>query len=238
VGQITGSNIRSALLAIRNVAHRPGTLLPAYRPALGPGKACGIDVSSHQHRINWKQVARQHVPFTYIKATEAATWVDPQFAANWSGAAQGGIPHGAYHFYSLCSTGAAQARNFLRVLPPPSSTSAATSPTTTPSPSTPTTRRTGASKQMPPDHVLRLPGLGAWVPRRVIGLSLDSARIPAYMSTVLMRGIAVRAGPELVVPRDRAVLAGGGSPRQRITGQVFSLSRSALGRPAITSSQE
>lgn len=91
--------------------------LPAYRPALGPGEAYGIDVSSYQHRINWKQVARQHVSFTYIKATEGATWVDPQFAANWSGAAQGGIPHGAYHFYSLCSTGTAQARNFLRVLP-------------------------------------------------------------------------------------------------------------------------
>jgi hypothetical protein len=64
-----------------------------------------------------KQIARQHVSFTYIKATDAPTWVDPQFAANWSGAAQGGIPHDAYHFYSACSTGAAQARNFLRGLP-------------------------------------------------------------------------------------------------------------------------
>ena len=56
------------------------------------------------------------------------------------------------------------------------------------------------------------------------------------MSTVLMRGIAVRAGPELVVLRDRAVLAGSVSMRQRIIGQVFSLSRSALSRPATTSS--
>src|SRR5258708_16827521 len=47
------------------------------------------------------------------------------------------------------------------------------------------------------------------------------------MRAVLMRGIVVRAGPELVVLRGRAVLAGGVSPWQRIIGQVFSLSRSA-----------
>jgi hypothetical protein len=51
-----------------------------------------------------------------------------------------------------------------------------------------------------------------------------------------MRGIVVRAGPELVVLRGRAVFAGGVSPRQRIIGQMFSLSRSALGRRATTSS--
>lgn len=91
--------------------------LPAYRPALGPGESYGIDVSSYQHAIDWQQAARQHISFAYIKATEGATWTDPRFAANWAGARAAGLPHGAYHFYSLCSTGAAQARHFLHVLP-------------------------------------------------------------------------------------------------------------------------
>ena len=91
--------------------------LPAYRPALAPGESYGIDVSAYQHQIDWHQVARQHISFAYIKATEGATWTDSMFAANWSGAASVGIPHGAYHFFSLCSTGAAQAQNFLRAHP-------------------------------------------------------------------------------------------------------------------------
>ncbi len=49
-------------------------------------------------------------------------------------------------------------------------------------------------------------------------------------------GIVVRAGPESVVLRGRAVVVGGVSPRPRIIGQVFSLSRSALHRRATTSS--
>ena len=62
-----------------------------------------------------------------------------------------------------------------------------------------------------------------------------TVRLTADMRAVLMPGIVVRAGPELVVLRGRAVLAGGVSPRQRITGQVFGLSRSAVGRRATTS---
>lgn len=91
--------------------------LPHYRPALRPGEHYGIDVSAYQGRIDWTEVARDHIRFSYIKATEGSDFVDRAFAANWTGAERAGIPRGAYHFFTLCSTGAAQARNFLRTAP-------------------------------------------------------------------------------------------------------------------------
>jgi lysozyme len=84
---------------------------------LRPAERVGIDVSSYQGRIDWAEVARDHIGFTYVKATEGSDFVDRQFAANWGGAEGAGIPRGAYHFFTLCSTGAAQARNFLRTVP-------------------------------------------------------------------------------------------------------------------------
>jgi hypothetical protein len=91
--------------------------LPAFRPALRAGEAYGIDVSAYQGRIDWRRVAGQQVSFAYIKASEGGDFVDRRFAANWSGARRAGVPHGAYHFFSLCTPGLAQARNFLRVVP-------------------------------------------------------------------------------------------------------------------------
>jgi len=91
--------------------------LPAFRPALRAGEAYGIDVSAYQRRIDWRRVAGQDVSFAYIKASEGGDFVDRWFAANWSGATRAGVPHGAYHFFSLCKPGLAQARNFLRVVP-------------------------------------------------------------------------------------------------------------------------
>lgn len=91
--------------------------LPAFRPALLAGEAYGIDVSAYHGRIDWQQVAGQHVSFAYIKASEGGDFVDRRFTANWSGASRAGVPHGAYHFFSLCTPGLAQARNFLRVVP-------------------------------------------------------------------------------------------------------------------------
>ncbi len=91
--------------------------LPAFRPALLAAEAYGIDVSAYQGRIDWQRVAGQQVSFAYIKASEGGDFVDRRFAANWSGASRAGVPHGAYHFFSLCKPGPAQARNFLRVVP-------------------------------------------------------------------------------------------------------------------------
>jgi len=91
--------------------------MPRYRPPLRAGERYGIDVSNHQGVIDWHQVADDDVSFAYIKATEGKDFVDKQFADNWAKSSAAGIPHGAYHFFTLCSSGAEQARNFLKVVP-------------------------------------------------------------------------------------------------------------------------
>lgn len=98
-----------------------GTLLfaalPTYRPSLRPGERYGIDVSHHQRDIDWPRVAGDGISYAYIKATEGESFVDQDFATNWVESEAAGLRRGAYHFFSLCSSGAAQARNFLRVVP-------------------------------------------------------------------------------------------------------------------------
>lgn len=87
---------------------------------LTEGESLGIDVSSHQKTIDWGDVADAGVSFAYIKATEGTGYTDPKFAANWEGATKNGITPGAYHYFTLCSPGADQARDFLKAAPPDS----------------------------------------------------------------------------------------------------------------------
>ncbi len=105
------------VLAIAATAVYYEVFQPYYRPSLRAGETYGIDVSNHQGAIDWPQVARHRIGFAYLKATEGNDFVDKQFAANWAGTAKAGIPHGAYHFFTLCSSGAQQAANFLKVVP-------------------------------------------------------------------------------------------------------------------------
>lgn len=77
----------------------------------------GVDVSHHQGRIDWKALAHDGIAFAYIKATEGASFRDANFATNWVGAADAGLLRGAYHFFTLCQTGADQARNFITHVP-------------------------------------------------------------------------------------------------------------------------
>jgi lysozyme len=74
-------------------------------------------VSHHQGPIDWDRVARDDVSFAYIKATEGTDFVDSRFLDNWNDARAAGLDHGAYHFFTLCSDGEDQAKNFLRVVP-------------------------------------------------------------------------------------------------------------------------
>ncbi|ARS25967.1 GH25 family lysozyme [Sphingomonas sp. KC8] len=85
--------------------------------AASPALRQGIDVSHHQGRIDWRKLPRQGVHFAYIKATEGGDHRDRLFAANWAGAKQAGVARGAYHYFTLCRTGAAQAANFIAVVP-------------------------------------------------------------------------------------------------------------------------
>ncbi len=94
--------------------------VPNWRPTLHSGETFGIDVSNHQGAVDWRAVADDGVAFAYIKATEGGDFTDARFAANWRGAAKARLERGAYHFFTLCRPGLAQAQHFLSVAPPDS----------------------------------------------------------------------------------------------------------------------
>lgn len=96
----------------------------------------GIDISRYQHEINgrrrpvypihWNKLRIRHlgadrrvqgkvdypVSFVYIKSTEGRTYLNKYYAADLRQARRRGIPVGTYHFFSLTSSGALQARHF------------------------------------------------------------------------------------------------------------------------------
>ncbi len=90
---------------------------PRYRPSLRQGERYGLDVSHHQGVIDWARVAADDMSFAYIKATEGGDHVDGRFVENWERAAVAGVERGAYHFFTLCTPGRAQAAHFLEVVP-------------------------------------------------------------------------------------------------------------------------
>lgn len=77
----------------------------------------GIDVSHHQGAIDWARVKASGQTFVFLKATEGADFRDTRFVENWRGARAEGLVTGAYHFFTFCSPGVAQAENFLAVAP-------------------------------------------------------------------------------------------------------------------------
>lgn len=63
----------------------------------------GIDVSEHQGRIDWQQVADSGITFAYLRlgyrgAAEGQLFADQCFAENWSGARAAGLDVGVYFF--------------------------------------------------------------------------------------------------------------------------------------------
>src|SRR5688572_19734658 len=58
----------------------------------------GVDVSVFEPRVNWRTVRAQGHRFALIRATSGIGYVDPKFAAHWSGARGEGILRGAYHY--------------------------------------------------------------------------------------------------------------------------------------------
>jgi lysozyme len=58
----------------------------------------GIDVSSHQDRVDWSRVKADGISFAYVKASEGTTFADPKYQAHVTGAKAAGIATGAYHF--------------------------------------------------------------------------------------------------------------------------------------------
>jgi lysozyme len=87
-------------------------------PSLDEFPVQGLDVSHHQGPIDWEAVgATGRFRFVWIKATEGGDWTDPRFDENWRGAREAGLIPGAYHYFTLCTPGAAQAAHFLATVP-------------------------------------------------------------------------------------------------------------------------
>src|SRR5579863_7888391 len=76
-------------------------------PAGAATYANGVDVSHYQGLINWTQVAAKSYRFTFAKATEGTTLVDPTYPVNRAGAEGMGLRFGAYHFGRPSGTGPA-----------------------------------------------------------------------------------------------------------------------------------
>lgn len=89
---------------------------PKPTPSARPRLVRGIDASHHQGAIDWPRVAGGGYVFAYLKATEGSSFTDPRFAANRSAAIRAGLRVAGYHYFSLCSPGAAQAEHFVSVL--------------------------------------------------------------------------------------------------------------------------
>lgn len=94
-----------------------GALLPAAAEPDARYPRKGIDVSHHQGRIDWAGLPGQGISFAYMKATEGGSHRDRLFAANWAAAKAAGVDRGAYHYFTLCRSGADQAANFIATVP-------------------------------------------------------------------------------------------------------------------------
>jgi lysozyme len=113
-----------ATLALASCA-QPTSYYPAksdVRPSPKVAKAQklpihGIDVSRWQGKIDWASVRAAGTQFAFIKATEGGDHLDPRFSENWYGAAQAGVPRGAYHFMYWCRPAHEQAAWFRRNVP-------------------------------------------------------------------------------------------------------------------------
>jgi GH25 family lysozyme M1 (1,4-beta-N-acetylmuramidase) len=87
---------------------------PSRASAAATTRLPGIDVSSHNGKVNWAAVAG-HVDFVYAKATEGTNYHNPDFANQYNGPYSHGVLRGAYHFaIPSNSSGAAQANYFVQ----------------------------------------------------------------------------------------------------------------------------
>jgi len=88
------------------------------------------DIGKHHYAIDWGKIRIHHlgtisqkrvkgtvdypVSFVYIKSTEGTTITNPYYARDYADAQRHGFRTGSYHFFSLKSGAAEQARHFLR----------------------------------------------------------------------------------------------------------------------------
>ncbi|WP_162297129.1 GH25 family lysozyme [Sporolactobacillus pectinivorans] len=68
----------------------------------------GIDVSNWQGTVDWERVAAAGYSFAFIKASQGASYADPTFKRNVSGAHKAGLKIGGYHFANFFDPASAQ----------------------------------------------------------------------------------------------------------------------------------
>jgi len=98
------------------VAYNKGYIRMNY-PSFDEYPVHGIDVSHHQQKIDWNRLDKKKVQFAFIKATEGGNHKDSLFQENWREAIRNNIPVAAYHFFTFCKEGEAQARNYIHYVP-------------------------------------------------------------------------------------------------------------------------
>ena len=74
----------------------------------------GIHFLGHRNHKNVRGTADYPVSFIFIKSTEGVTVTNKYYAADYAQARKHHIPIGAYHFFSLKTSGAAQAKHFIK----------------------------------------------------------------------------------------------------------------------------
>lgn len=92
----------------------------AYQTCLPKGYPIfGLDISHHQGEIKWEKLKNEHdknapLRFVYIKATEGRNHKDTRFDKNWKEAKKNGFVRGAYHYFTIASSGETQANMFIK----------------------------------------------------------------------------------------------------------------------------
>ncbi|UZD24132.1 glycoside hydrolase family 25 protein [Algoriphagus halophytocola] len=76
----------------------------------------GIDVSHFQGNINWEEIKADEITFAYDKATQGASFKDPDYAQNKRGAHEVGLAHGSYHFFTSDADPMDQAALFIATI--------------------------------------------------------------------------------------------------------------------------
>lgn len=76
----------------------------------------GIDVSSHNGKIDFDKVRESGIGFVWIKVSEGETFRDASFSRNYEAAEKAGLRTGAYHFFRFDCDGVMQAMNLCKAL--------------------------------------------------------------------------------------------------------------------------
>lgn len=97
------------------------TTAPAVRPAAVTkpdamqARLRGVDLSKWNGRNGADVLGEPELAFAFVRASDGMR-ADPSFQANWQRLAERGIPHGAYHVFSMASDPTAQAQHVLDVV--------------------------------------------------------------------------------------------------------------------------